>query len=40
MRGGISYTETHMLTYDEREIVGKIIQGNLETSKETGMPFF
>jgi hypothetical protein len=40
MRGGISYAEAHMLTHDEREIIGKIIKDNLETAKETGMPFF
>jgi hypothetical protein len=40
MRGGISYTEAHMLTFDEREITTKIIKNNLETAKETGMPFF
>jgi hypothetical protein len=40
MRGGISYTEVHMLTHDERELVNKIITGNLETAKDTGMPFF
>ena len=40
MRGGISYTEAHMLTMEERGIVGKIIEGNLETTKETQLPFF
>jgi hypothetical protein len=40
MRGGISYSESHMLTYDERELVGKIIESNLSTTKESGLPFF
>lgn len=40
MRGGLSYTESHMLTHEEREIIGKIIEGNLATTKETQLPFF
>lgn len=40
MRGGISYNESHCLTPDEREIVGKIIESNLKTTKESGLPFF
>ena len=40
MRGGVSYVESHNLTFEEREIIGKIIKSNLETTKETQMPFF
>ena len=40
MRGGIGYDECHMLTHDEKLIVSKIIEKNLETTKESGMPFF
>jgi hypothetical protein len=40
MRGGISYSEAHLLSSDERQIVGKIIEENIQVSKETGMPFF
>jgi len=40
MRGGISYTESMNLSYEDREIIGKIIESNLETTKESGMPFF
>ena len=40
MRGGLSYTESHMLTFEERELVSKIIEGNLATTKETQLPFF
>jgi hypothetical protein len=40
MRGGIGYDECHMLTHDEKIIVSKIIEKNLETTKESGMPFF
>jgi hypothetical protein len=40
MRGGVSYTESMNLSYEDREIIGKIIESNLETTKESGMPFF
>jgi hypothetical protein len=40
MRGGIGYDECHMMTHDEKLIVSKIIEKNLETTKESGMPFF
>lgn len=40
MRGGLSYTESHMMTPDERKIATKIIEDNLKTAKETQMPFF
>lgn len=40
MRGGISYEEVMMLSAEEREIIGKIIKSNLETTKESGLPFF
>ena len=40
MRGSIGYNECHMLTYDEKMIISKIIEKNLETTKDTGMPFF
>jgi hypothetical protein len=40
MRGGIPYSEALNLSYDERELIGKIINNNLEVTKETQMPFF
>lgn len=40
MRGGLSYSEAHLLTIQERELINKIIQSNLETTKESGLPFF
>jgi hypothetical protein len=40
MRGGISYSEAHLMTFEERELISKIVTGNMETTKETGMPFF
>ena len=40
MRGSLSYTESHLLTGEEREAIGKLITENLNTAKETQMPFF
>ena len=40
MRGGLSFSEAHDLTFEDREIVAKIVESNLDVAKETGMPFF
>jgi hypothetical protein len=29
-----------MLTQEDREIISKIVEKNLETTKESGLPFF
>ena len=40
MRGGLSYTESLFLCFEEREIISKIVEENLETTQKTKMPFF
>ena len=40
MRGGISYNEAMMLGVQDREIISKLIKSNIETTKESGLPFF
>lgn len=40
MRGSLSFSEAHLLSPEDREIIGKIIEKNLETTKETKLPFF
>ena len=40
MRGGITYGEAMEMSIQEREIIGKIIEENLETTKKSGMAFF
>ena len=40
MRGGITLKEAYQLDVADRAIINDIIKGNLETTKETGMPFF
>lgn len=40
MRGGLSYDDAMMLSQSERMIIADIIKSNLETTKETRLPFF
>lgn len=40
MRGACSMDEAYMLSPDDREIIGDIIKENIETTKETNLPFF
>lgn len=40
MRGSISYEDAMLLSIADREIINKIIKSNLETTKETKLPFF
>jgi hypothetical protein len=40
MRGGLSYDDAMQLGQVDRELVGKLIKDNLETTKKSKMPFF
>ena len=40
MRGGLSYDEAMMLGHQEREIISKIIEDNIEVTKKSGLPYF
>jgi hypothetical protein len=40
MRGSLSITEAFELSTEDREIIGKIIADNLETTKKSKLPFF
>ena len=40
MRGGVSYEESMMLSFEERTIIAKIIEDNMEATKKSQMPFF
>ncbi len=40
MRGGVTLEEAYSLSYEDKEIIGKIIKENLNTTKESGLPFF
>lgn len=37
---GASFSEAFALTYEDRQIIAKIIENNMEITKETGHPFF
>jgi hypothetical protein len=37
---GASFSEAFALTFEDRKIISKIIEGNMEITKETGHPFF
>jgi len=40
MRGGLSIDEAFQLSYEDRDIIGKIVKDNMEVTKKSGMPFF
>jgi hypothetical protein len=40
MRGGVSYNELMEMSNIERTIIVDIIKSNLETTKESKLPFF
>lgn len=40
MRGGVTYTDILNMSSKEREVISKIIEDNLETTKKTQLPFF
>ena len=40
MRGGVTFEEAAALCPQDREMIGKLVKDNLETTKKTGQPFF
>ena len=40
MRGGVSLNEAYALSPDDRQAIGKLIEKNLEITKDSGLPFF
>jgi hypothetical protein len=40
MRGGMTISEAYMTDTQDREIIAKLIEDNLATTKETQLPFF
>jgi hypothetical protein len=40
MRGGVSYTDVLNMSYEERTMINKLVESNLETTKKTQLPFF
>ena len=40
MRGSLTFEQAYMLDVADREIIGEIVKENLETTKESQLPFF
>jgi hypothetical protein len=40
MRGGMTLSESFLLTPEDRETIGQIVEDNLKMTKESGLPFF
>jgi len=40
MRGSVTLEEAYQLDWESREIIYSIIEENLETTRESGLPFF
>jgi hypothetical protein len=40
MRGGINLEQIYNMDSKDREIIGRIIKDNIETTKDSGLPFF
>lgn len=40
MRGGATYNDVMNMSITERDIINKLVEENLETTKNTKMPFF
>jgi hypothetical protein len=40
MRGGLTVEEAYSIDFESRVIISEIIKDNLDTTKDTGLPFF
>lgn len=40
MRGGLSYDDAFMLSPEDREVIARLAEDNLEIAKKTQQPFF
>ena len=40
MRGGLTVSEAYNMDYQDRLIIGRIVEQNLEVTKTSGLPFF
>jgi hypothetical protein len=40
MRGGVQYNDVLNMSYEERIMINKLIESNLETTKKSQLPFF
>ena len=40
MRGGLTLDEIYNLSAEDRQLINKIVEENLETTEKTKLPFF
>ena len=40
MRGGVTLSEMYASSFEDREVMAKLVKENMETTKKTKMPFF
>lgn len=40
MRGGMTIEQAYLTDNEDREVIDKLIESNLETTRETKLPFF
>lgn len=40
MRGGLTLSEAYLTDYQDREVIAKLIESNLELTNKTKLPFF
>lgn len=40
MRGGVSFSESMNLSWEERQIITDIVKENMDITKQSGLPFF
>ncbi len=40
MRGGVTLTEAYDMGPEDRDMVKKIVEDHMETTKKSGLPFF
>jgi hypothetical protein len=40
MRGSVSYEDAMLLSFNDRNLINKIIKDNIETTEKTKLPFF
>ncbi len=40
MRGGVTYEEAMNMSISEKNIISKLIEEHMETTKKSGLPYF
>jgi len=40
MRGGVTYEEAMNMSISEKNIISKLIEDHMETTKKSGLPYF